>query len=163
MAAARIWRVSRTAYERMVERAEKDYPDETCGFLFAPADDTGSRVDLIVVPMENIQNRLHEEDPESHPRDARRAYCFDPIEMQRVMDEHERAGEALCGVYHSHPDHESYFSDTDSAAAAPFGEPSYPGVTYPVFSVKDGKVADLKAYDWSDSEATYVEVPVEIV
>ena len=160
-----VWRVNRAAYDRMVERAEADYPEETCGFLFARKDGTngGGDGDLIVVPMENIQNRLHQEDPETHTRDARRAYCFDPIEMQRVMVEHERTGQPLRGVYHSHPDHDAYFSETDSAAAAPFGEPSYPGVVYPVFSVKRGKVTDVKAFDWSDAEAKYVEIPVEIV
>ncbi len=157
-----VWRVNRAAYDRMVERAEADYPEETCGFLFARSDGGGDG-SLIVVPMKNIQNRLHEEDPETHTRDARRAYCFDPVEWQRVMVEHERDGQLLRGVYHSHPDHDSYFSPTDSAAASPFGEPSFPGVVYPVFSVKNGKTADLKAFDWSDAEAKYVEIPVEIV
>lgn len=167
------WKLSRGAYERMVERAEADYPEETCGFLFAGPDGTavgpegsgggGGDGDFVVFPMENIQNRLHREDPETYTRDARRAYCFDPVEMQRVMDEHDRAGQPLRGVYHSHPDHDSYFSETDSAAAAPFGEPSYPGVVYPVLSVKDGEVVDLKAFDWSEAEGKYVEVPVEIV
>lgn len=159
-----VWKVSRAAYDRMVERAEADYPEETCGFLFGTDEGhAGGDGDLIVVPMENIQNRLHEEDPETHPRDARLAYSFDPSAMLRVMAEHERAGQPLRGVYHSHPDHDSYFSETDSAAAAPFGEPSYPGVVYPVFSIRDGRVADLKAFDWSDAEARYVEVRVEIV
>ena len=95
-----VWRVNRAAYDRMVERAEADYPEETCGFLFARKDGTngGGDGDLIVVPMENIQNRLHQEDPETHTRDARRAYYFDPIERQRVMDEHEQAGQPLRGV-----------------------------------------------------------------
>ena len=67
-----VWRVSRATYDRMVERAEADYPEETCGFLFARSDGGGDG-DLIVVPMKNIQNRLHEEDPETHTRDARLA------------------------------------------------------------------------------------------
>ena len=160
----RSWKVSRAAHEIMAERAAADYPDETCGFLFAEHGDSGGGDgDFTVVPMENIQNRLHAEDPETYPRDARHAYCFDPLEMQRVIDEHERAGRALSGVYHSHPDHDSYFSETDSAAAAPFGEPSYPGVVYAVFSVRNGKVVDLKAFDWSEAEAGYEEVPVIIM
>ena len=160
----RSWKVSRAAYEMMARGAETDYPEETCGFLFAATGrPRGAEGDFEVVPMENIQNRLHKEDPETYPRDARRAYCFDPLEMQRVIDEHERAGMALRGVYHSHPDHDSYFSEMDSAAAAPFGEPSYPGVVYPVYSVKKGKVVDLRAFDWSEATAKYEAVPVEIV
>ena len=140
----------------MSERAEADFPDETCGFVFSKDGD------LDVHPMENIQNRLHAEDPERYDRDAKTAYCFDPLEMQRVLDAREKAGEALVSIYHSHPDHDAYFSETDSAAAAPFGEPNLPGVVYLVFSVKSGQTADLKGFDWSTGEETYVEIPLEI-
>ena len=138
----------------MAARAEADYPDETCGFAFE------KNSDLVVVPMENIQNRLHREDPKTHTRDARTAYCFEPVEMLRVLDEHEKAGQPLRAIYHSHPDHDSYFSETDSAAASPFGEPSYPGAVYLVFSVRKGNMVDLKAFDWSDEAAKFVEVTI---
>jgi proteasome lid subunit RPN8/RPN11 len=149
------FRLPRAARAAMAVHAEADYPDETCGFAFAKCSD------LAVVPMENIQNRLHREDPKSHPRDARTAYCFDPCEMQRVLDEHVKAGRPLRAIYHSHPDHDSYFSEMDSAAAAPFGEPSYPDAVHLVLSVRKGKVVDLKAFDWSDAEGRYVEVCIE--
>ena len=113
--------------------------------------------------MENIQNRLHREDPKTHTRDAQTAYCFDPTDMQKVLVENEKAGRAFRGIYHSHPDHDAYFSETDSAAASPFGEPSFPGVVYLVYSVKQGRMADLKVFDWSDDEERYVEIPIEIV
>lgn len=138
----------------MAARAEADFPEETCGFVF----EVGRK--LVVHPMENIQNRLHAEDPAAHPRTAATAYCFDPREMQRVLDAREKAGEPLRAIYHSHPSTGAYFSETDSAAASPFGEPSYPGVVYLVFSVLVGKVADLKAFDWSPAEERYVEVPI---
>ena len=141
----------------MGTRAEADYPEETCGFAF------GEDPELEVRSMENIQNRLHREDPGVHPRDARTAYCFDPVEMQRVLVAMEQAGKPLRAIYHSHPDHDAYFSAMESAAAAPFGEPSYPGAVYLVFSVRDGKVVDLKAFDWFWSEEQYAEVPVEVV
>ena len=158
-------RLARAAHELMVARAEADFPEETCGFVFGPADsDTITGVPMeTVVPMENIQNRLHAEDPKVHPRDAKTAYCFDPIKMQQVLDENEAAGHVLRGIYHSHPDHDAYFSQTDSAAAAPFGEPSYPGAVYLVYSVKSGSVAAVKAFDWSDDEKSFVEVTLEIV
>jgi len=137
----------------MASRAEADYPDETCGLVLAEGPG------VIVRPMRNIQNELHREDPKEHPRNARTAYCFDPMQLKDVLDDIERGRYALRAIYHSHPDHDSYFSETDSAAAAPFGEPSYPGVVHLVFSVREGKVVDLKAFDWSDTEGKYVEVP----
>jgi len=139
----------------MAERAEADYPDETCGFVFSSGDN------LLVVPMENIQNRLHAEDPVTHPRTARTAYYFDPREMMRILEDHESRGLPLRAIYHSHPDHDSYFSETDSEAAAPFGEPTYPGVVHLVLSVRERRVVDLKAFDWSDAESRFVEVAIE--
>jgi proteasome lid subunit RPN8/RPN11 len=149
------FRVTAAARALMAARAEADYPHETCGFVFRTGED------LEVIPMENVQNRLHAEDPAANPRDARTAYCFDAAEMLRVLAQKEKAGAALHAIYHSHPDHASYFSETDSAAAAPFGEPSYPGAAHLVFSVRGGKVADLKAFGWSDGDGKFVELPLE--
>jgi len=146
--------LSRAAREAMAARAEADYPFETCGFCFAQGSD------LVVVPMENIQNKLNGEDPVTHPRDARTAYQIDTGEWQRVVAEQENSGRLLRAIYHSHPDHDSYFSETDSAAAAPWGEPSFPGVAFLVFSVRQGKVVDLKAFDWSDSAGKFVETRI---
>ena len=148
--------ISRAVLETLASRGEADFPDETCGFVF------GTDGDLKVVPMENIQNRLHAEDPEQHERDARTAYCFDAKAMLAVLDEHERAGLPLWAIYHSHPDHDAYFSETDSAAASPFGEPSFPGAAHIVLSVRGGKTVDQKAFDWSPSAETFVEVPLSV-
>ncbi len=151
------WKMPASIHRDMAERAEADYPDETCGFIFGAGDS------LEVVPMENIQNKLHAENPEEFPRNARTAYYFDPLEMQRLLDEKEKAGTPHRAIYHSHPDHDAYFSETDSTAASPFGEPSYPGVVYLVYSVREGKAGTLKAFNWSDADASYVAVPVEIL
>ena len=148
------FQLSASARAQMAARAEADYPDETCGFGFVRGPD------LVVVPMANIQNRLHREDPGTFTRDASTAYFFDPTEMLRVLARHEKAGEPFRVIYHSHPDHDSYFSETDSAAAAPFGEPAYPGVVHLVFSARKGKVVDLKAFGWSDAAGKFVEVAI---
>lgn len=150
------WKIPQAVRRTLIDRAQRDYPDETCGFIFGAGDA------LHVVPMKNIQNRLHREDPGRHPRDADTAYAFDPEAMYRVMSEKKAAGIPLRAIYHSHPDHDAYFSDEDSAFAAPFGEPSYPGVVYLVCSVRKGKAVDLKAFDWSEEAGRFVEVPVEV-
>ncbi len=141
---------------QMATAAEAEYPEECCGLLFrGPA---GSEV----VTMPNLQNKLHEENPETYKRDARTAYFMDPQELERISREKENLGMKLDAIFHSHPDVESYFSETDSEAAAVFGEPNYPGVVYLVYSVVDGKVADLKAFDWSEDQEQYSEIPLEI-
>ena len=152
-------RISRENHDEMTAASEAEYPEECCGLLFrGPA---GSDV----VPMPNIQNKLHEENPEEHGRDARTAYNMDPMEKERIIERKEAEGMPLAAIYHSHPDEKSYFSETDSAAAAVFGEPrepNYPGVVYLVYSVIDGKVADLKAFDWSEDARQYAEIALEI-
>jgi proteasome lid subunit RPN8/RPN11 len=83
--------------------------------------------------------------------------------MQRLIDDREAAGVPLRAIYHSHPDHDAYFSETDSAAAAPLGEPSFPGVVHLVYSVRGGRAGDVKAFDWGADEGRYVEIAIELV
>jgi proteasome lid subunit RPN8/RPN11 len=144
----------RAVREAMAARAEADFPRETCGLVLRRG------AELEVRPMANIQDRLHAEDPATHPRDARTAYCFDPGELIRALKEIDSGAAALHAIYHSHPDHDAYFSAMDSAAAAPLGEPSYPGAVYLVFSVRGGKIVDLKAFAWSEEDAGYAEVGI---
>lgn len=150
------WRIPKPVYRRMAARAEADYPEETCGCVF------GSDETLEVVPMRNVQNDLHRDDPERFPRDARTAYYLDPAELLSLLREKGAAGIPLRAIYHSHPDRGAYFSETDSAVASPFGEPSYPGVVYLVLSVRAGRAVDLKGFDWSPQLGGYVETPVVV-
>jgi proteasome lid subunit RPN8/RPN11 len=71
-------------------------------------------------------------------------------------------GSPLRAIYHSHPDHDAYFSATDSAAAALWGEPNYPGVVYLVYSVKRGRFAAAKAFDWSEGKREFIEISLAI-
>jgi [CysO sulfur-carrier protein]-S-L-cysteine hydrolase len=113
--------------------------------------------------MTNIQNRLHAEDPEAHPRDARTAYQMEPRELLEVNRDGDRPGWRIVLFYHSHPSHDAYFSATDKARALwgdPEGdaEPSYPGVAYIVISVYDRAVRDAKAYAWDEAARDFREI-----
>lgn len=149
-------RISRENHDEMTAAAKAEYPEECCGLLFRGPE--GSEV----VPMPNLQNKLHEENPETYKRDARTAYFMDPQEMERISGEKEAGGMALAAIYHSHPDAKSYFSETDNEAAAAFGTPNFPGVVYLVYSVMNGKLADQRAFDWSGDEAAFTEIRLEI-
>lgn len=143
----------------MAARAESDYPRETCGLVF----EKGGRLE--VAPMRNIQDQLHREDPAAHPRDARTAYAFDPAELVAALADREAAGETLRAIYHSHPDHDAYFSETDRREAAPpeWGGPTYPGAIYLVFSVRSGKLREARGFAWSDELKDFAEVAVRRV
>ena len=140
----------------MVAESERDYPEETCGLLFS-SDDA-----LEVVPMENIQNQLHAKDPVAYPRDAKTAFQFDSLAFDKTLREKESFGVAFRAIYHSHPDHGSYFSEKDRADAAPPGwGPLYPDVVHIVFSIQKGKLADQKGFVWSGEQKDFVELTIE--
>lgn len=151
------WSIPAAAYDAMVARAEADYPYETCGLVFE------GHGRLEVLPLRNIQNDLHRADPAAHPRDARTAYAFDPRELAQALFSRESAGWSLRAIYHSHPDHDAYFSATDRREAAPpeWGGPTYPDVVYLVFSVYRGKLRTAAGFTWSESLKDFVEIPVQ--
>ncbi len=133
--------------------AVKDYPDECCGVVTENA--SGASV---AHACENIQNRLHEQDPETHPRTARTAYRINDLQVARILDDTEKAGGKMTAIYHSHIDCDAYFSEEDQLAATFFDEPAYPGVAYLVVSVVEGGLRGRKAFEWDASAGLYVEV-----
>ena len=112
--------------------------------------------------MENVQNQLHAKDPVANPRDATTAFQFDSLAFDNTLRQKESQGLEFRAIYHSHPDHEAYFSEKDRADAAPPGwGPLYPDVIHIVFSIKKGKLADHKGFAWSKEQEDFVELTVE--
>jgi proteasome lid subunit RPN8/RPN11 len=142
--------------EQISQHARETYPEECCGVIFSDGDAAEYPTRLL-----NIQNKLHALDPITYPRTAEIAYAMDPKELERVISEAERGGAKLKAFYHSHPNHDAYFSDEDKAFACPFGEPNFPGTAQIVISVFDRNVKRICAYEWSDTAADFVEVPVK--
>lgn len=142
--------------EAVYRHAEADYPYECCGALWLVHDAQGERWE--VMPCVNIQNELHAQDPRRFPRDARTAYTIAPRELLAINRRAEEDGQTLAVLYHSHPDHAAYFSQEDLAFAAPFGEPAYPGTTYMVISVRQGKVQGHRCFHWNETSSGYEDV-----
>jgi len=144
-------------FAAIVAEAEREFPYECCGFIIGdgPAEQ--------VRPIRNIQNQKHAEDPKSHPRDARTAFLMDPKEHLAVLEEIDRKKLAVKAVYHSHPDHDAYFSPTDRAQACSFdpGEPDYPDTAYIVLSVKAGKFVRAAAFVWDPEPKDFVEIEIQ--
>ena len=140
--------------EAISQHARETYPEECCGVIFSNGVvDRAQRLN-------NIQNKLHALDPLTYPRTAAIAYAMDPKELEQAMAEAESHGAKLKAFYHSHPNHDAYFSDEDKAFASPFGEPSFPGACQIVVSIYAGAVRRICAYRWSDPANDFVEVPV---
>lgn len=139
------------AFTAMTAHASEAYPEECCGIILGGVG--GDEAHRLV----NIQNRLHATDPQTFPRDARIAYTMDPKELETVLEQAERRGMSLKAVYHSHPDHDAYFSAEDKACAMPFGEPTYPDTAQIVISVMSGSVGRVAVYAWNPDVEDYVE------
>jgi len=126
--------------------AVEEYPHECCGIVVGDPDHNN---DNVVYRCENIQNKLHEKDPENFTRDARTAYNISALELQKILGEAGSKGRVFKVLYHSHPEHDAYFSEEDTRMALFDGEsPIYPGTQYLVVSVYDGKVRDQALFGW---------------
>jgi adenylyltransferase/sulfurtransferase len=148
--------ISVRSMDAITAQAEREFPNECCGFVI------GSGADEEVRPITNIQNRKHAENPAAYPRDARTAYLMEPKEHLAVLEEVDRRKLPLRFVYHSHPDHDAYFSPTDRAQACSFDptEPDYPGTAYIVVSVRDGKFVRAATFAWDSAARDFVETPL---
>jgi len=158
--------IRKANFDQIVTQAEREFPFECCGFIIGGeavrgggADDTVEEVR----PIANIQNLKHAEDPIAFARDARTAFLMEPREHLAVMNEIDRRRLNLSAVYHSHPDHDAYFSATDRAQACSFdpGEPDYPDTVYIVISVRAGKFARAAAFRWDPAIRDFAEAELE--
>ena len=144
-------------FAAIIAQAEREFPYECCGFIVGDGPAEQAR------PIRNIQNQKLTENPSNHPRDPRTAFLMDPKEHLAVLEKIDREKLALKAVYHSHPDHDAYFSPTDRAQACSFdpGEPDYPDTAYVVVSVKAGKFARAAAFVWDPERKDFVETEIQ--
>jgi [CysO sulfur-carrier protein]-S-L-cysteine hydrolase len=152
--------IRRASMDAIIAQAEREFPFECCGFIIG---DDANAVEE-VRPIANIQNAMHAKDPAAFPRDARTAFLMAPKEHLAVMNEVDDRKLQLRVVYHSHPDHDAYFSATDRAQACSFDptEPDYPDTVYIVMSVRAGKFARAAAFAWDVGLKEFAETPLTI-
>lgn len=147
--------LSARTLEEISQHAQETFPEECCGVIFSNGvADHAQR-------LSNVQNKLHALDPVTYPRTAVIAYAMDPKELEQAIGKAESAGAKLKAFYHSHPNHDAYFSDEDKAFASPFGEPNFPGAAQIVVSIYDGAIRRICAYEWSEAAGDFVEVSVK--
>ena len=133
--------------------AVEEYPFECCGIVVGKP---GHDEDNIVYRCKNIQNKLHEKDPENYVRDARTAYNISALELQKLLSTADSQGMIFKVLYHSHPEHDAYFSEEDTRMALFDGEaPIYPNTSYLVVSVYDKKIRDQAFFNWNPETKTF--------
>lgn len=144
--------LTKQVWEDISRHAVEAFPEECCGVIL----DNGKTLEAR--RCSNIQNALHALDPETYRRMATTAYTMDPKELEAILQEAGSRGARMRAFYHSHPDHEAYFSEEDKAFATPFGEPTFPECLQIVISIYDRIVRRISAYAWSPDKKDFVEV-----
>jgi proteasome lid subunit RPN8/RPN11 len=147
--------ISHDAYQAITAHAGDAFPGECCGFIV----DHGGRVQ--VVRVSNMQDKLHALDPQTYPRTSATAYTMGKEQLP-VLRGAEKGELVIVAVYHSHPQHDAYFSDEDRRSAAPDNEPTFPDAGQIVISVYDGTVKGAKAFRWHAASKQYVDTPLAI-
>ena len=125
------------AWESMVSHAEKIYPNECCGAMLGRGQVEAKTV-TEALPLDNAFAGKQAERYELRPEDLLAA---DKAARNRGMD--------LIGIFHSHPDCDAYFSDTDLKNSCPW-------YSFVVLSIKNGKFDHANSF-LPDIEQTHAE------
>jgi proteasome lid subunit RPN8/RPN11 len=140
--------------DEICRHAQETFPEECCGAILESGE--GEEVRRIT----NTQNAMHAKDPQGYPRNATIAYFMDPKELLEVIKAVDSGKATLKAFYHSHPNHDAYFSAEDKARAMFVDEPSYPDVAYLVISLYNREVRVIRAYVWDEEAKDFVETPL---
>ncbi len=125
------------AWAAMVAHAEKIYPNECCGAMLGQTRGEEKTV-TEAVPLVNAFAGEQGERYELRPEDLLAA---DKAARERGMD--------LIGIFHSHPDCDAYFSETDLKNSCPW-------YSFVVLSIKHGKFDHANSF-LPDIEQTHAE------
>ncbi len=101
-------RIEKNAWKVMLDHAKSIYPNECCGAMLGNVDG-GDKLVRTAVPLDN---------PFSGPQAQR--YELRPEDLLRADREARAKGMDLVGIFHSHPDCDAYFSETDLKNSCPW-------------------------------------------
>jgi proteasome lid subunit RPN8/RPN11 len=130
-------RIARALLDDIVDHAVRDAPHECCGVVAA-----SDGVATTVYATENL---------------AASAFRFevDGLEMFRLLEKIELAGDELGAIYHSHTRSDPYPSQTDVNFS--YG---WPGVEWIIVGVPKQGEPEVRSFLISDGEVTEVDVEV---
>ena len=120
-------RVDAGAWSQMIAHARSLYPEECVGAMLGRAEDGAKKVEA-ALPMHNASEG---------PRRSR--YTLAPSELRTAEAEARRRGLTLIGIYHSHPDCEAYFSETDLKNSCPW-------YSFVVLSIRGGEFDHARSW-----------------
>ena len=135
-------KISETLMRQIYDHTEASYPYECCGLMIGTGDNP-----RVIQTFRKCKNLNTER--------ARDRYEMDPLDLLRAEREFENGPWHVIGIYHSHPDHPSRPSQTDTDRA-------WPGYSYVIISVQNGKVASANSWLLNEREHRFEEEPLVI-
>jgi len=132
--------VLREVYDHM----EASYPHECCGLLVGRVLNENERVVQTFRKCKNLNTER------AHDR-----YEMDPKCWLNTEREFDGSPWSIVGIYHSHPDHPSRASQTDTDAA-------WPNYSYMIASVQKGTVASTQSWLLNEAEKKFYEEAVVV-
>jgi len=132
-----VLRIEPAPWREMVEHAQAAYPNECVGVMLGESDGETKTV-RIALRMENVM-----------PGSQRERYELDSRDLLAADAEARRRGLEMIGIYHSHPDCDAYFSQTDLKNSCPW-------YSFVVLAVKGGRYDHANSW-LPDAEQTRAE------
>jgi proteasome lid subunit RPN8/RPN11 len=129
---------------RIFDQLQQTYPNEGGGFLLGVQQE-GAITVRDVRPIDNVfatEEQFHR-------------YAMTPADWMKLEDEADARGLSLVGYYHSHPDHPAIPSEYDRTHALP-------NFRYLITSVREGKAAELRAWQLSEDRSRFEELTLQI-
>jgi proteasome lid subunit RPN8/RPN11 len=123
-------------WREMLAHAEATYPNECCGVMLGAVDEL--KQVRLAVPLDNVA-----------AGSQRARYELAPEDLIRAEREARTRGLDVIGIYHSHPDCEAYFSETDLKNSCPW-------YSFVVLSVYNGRFRNANSW-LPDAEQTNAE------
>jgi proteasome lid subunit RPN8/RPN11 len=135
-------KIRRDAIEAIRAHGAEGYPNEICGIMLGPRDDSA------VTDVKRARNIIVER--------SRDRYEIDPRDHIRIEREADAAGLNIVGYYHSHPDHPAQASRFDT-------ERAWAGYVYVIVSVREGKPVDANAFVADNDGGPFRPEPLDVV
>ena len=129
--------IERGPWREMVNHAQAAFPNECCGAMLGTIDGQTKTV-TVAMALDNVGSGSQRAYYELRPEDLLRA---DREARERKLD--------LIGIYHSHPDCDAYFSETDLKNSCPW-------YSFVILSVYGGVFHHANSW-LPDAEQTHAE------
>jgi len=125
--------IDHTTLTAIKQHLESAYPLEACGFLLG-SEVNRKRWITKAIPVENISTE-----------NQKRRFMINPLDYLKIERKALEEGQALLGIYHSHPDHPAIPSVHDLEFAQPF-------FSYFILSIEKGSLTNTRSYRLFDGK-----------